>query len=345
VSRASTTTANPGAAIAFGTALAAGLVGASACAGGHAEDRSETPAPAAAPKLLATAAAPISGDPPKPTRDFVSECNQGVPIPDLPPDVLTTTGNVVTWKNLRCAMGSPNGTPRGDPAAAAAAIDWVPIPAGTYRLGSTRRDFSADGFLLPYEAEVDGRLEVAATETTNHQYRLFYGSDWPADDDFPVMRVNFYQARAFCAAVGGRLPSEAEWEIAARAGTTTEWWFGESPEGLHRYAWYGQHPARSPFPVGRLEPNPWGVHDLHGNVWEWTEGCFDRDGPGPDTATGATAAELKLHEGERCHRRALRGGSFLDEDLALRSPHRAPYPALMRCGTIGFRCVRGAGGA
>ena len=139
---------------------------------------------------------------------------------------------------------------------------------------------------------------------------------------------------------GYRLPTEAEWEYAARAGTTSPWHFGDAQDRLPEYGWYDANTRRERIsPVAQLKPNQWGLFDMLGNVWEWT---FDRrlpyppgDGVTEDIEDGA------LHVSNDVAR-TRRGGSFAYEWFTLRSAHRGDttyFPNQTRDG-VGFRVAR-----
>jgi formylglycine-generating enzyme required for sulfatase activity len=131
---------------------------------------------------------------------------------------------------------------------------------------------------------------------------------------------------------GYRLPTEAEWECACRAGTSTAWFFGDDETQLGEYGWYALANGRTQ-PVGGKRPNPLGLYDVYGNVWEW---CHDwhardtyaaserRDPQGPDSGT----------------RRVLRGGAFFYNAASVRSGYRFRYPPTFRLLSVGFRVAR-----
>ena len=133
-----------------------------------------------------------------------------------------------------------------------------------------------------------------------------------------------------------RLPTETEWEYVARAGTTTAYSFGESEADLGRYAWFGQDFASGgSHPVGTKEPNPWGLYDIHGNVWEWVQDWYGADyyasSPSMDPKGPDSGAE-----------RVVRGGSWHITGNGWRSAFRRDYDPDYRGISIGFRVVMDA---
>jgi formylglycine-generating enzyme required for sulfatase activity len=138
---------------------------------------------------------------------------------------------------------------------------------------------------------------------------------------------------------GYRLPTEAEWEYAARAGTTTSWYFGDDAALLAKYAWYDGNTQREEIhPVSQLPPNPWGLFDMAGNVWEWT---FDRRLPYPSQGVTDDVEDSVL-EVSNDVARTRRGGSFAYEWFTTRSAHRGDvtyFPNQIRDG-VGFRIAR-----
>jgi formylglycine-generating enzyme required for sulfatase activity len=140
---------------------------------------------------------------------------------------------------------------------------------------------------------------------------------------------------------GYRLPTEAEWEYAARAGTTTSRHFGEDDALLPEYAWFDGKTMRSrAYPVGQLLPNPWGLFDMLGNVWEWT---FDVRRPYPPANTTTEDTEdLTALRVSNDVARTRRGGSFSYEWFTARSAHRGDvtyFPNQTR-DSVGFRVAR-----
>jgi formylglycine-generating enzyme required for sulfatase activity len=130
-----------------------------------------------------------------------------------------------------------------------------------------------------------------------------------------------------------RLPTEAEWEYAARAGTTTAYSFGDDVRELGQYAWYGEGFASgSTHPVGQKRPNPWGLHDMHGNVWEWVQDWYGSNyyanSPGTDPIGPASGTQ-----------RVVRGGSWHQTASSWRSAFRRPYAPDYRGISIGFRVL------
>jgi formylglycine-generating enzyme required for sulfatase activity len=130
-----------------------------------------------------------------------------------------------------------------------------------------------------------------------------------------------------------RLPSEAEWEFACRAGTTTAYSFGDRVEDLGEYSWYKKNAPGNDPPVGVKKANPWGLYDMHGYVSEW---CLDTPHPSYDGAPTDGSAWVDAKSTQR----VIRGGSFADEPDLHRCAARVFVPADTRNDKLGFRCVK-----
>ena len=158
-------------------------------------------------------------------------------------------------------------------------MDFVKIPAGEVPMGSD--EGTGDGDEAPIHLiRFRHSVYAARFETTQAQWVRVMGSN-PSHfvgEKLPVDNVSWNQARAFAEKLSAlthhtlRLPSEAEWEYAARAGTATIWSFGSDVKLLSQYAWFTETSHGTTHPVGSLKPNPWGLYDMYGNVGEW---CSD----------------------------------------------------------------------
>jgi formylglycine-generating enzyme required for sulfatase activity len=213
-------------------------------------------------------------------------------------------------------------------------IDFVRICPGTFRMGSTESDKIAEADEKPDHRVTLSEFWISKTEITNAQYRRFR-SDHEGDDDLPVANINWEDAKAACESFGGRLPTEAEWEYAARAGSQTSWSFGYDEKMLDKYAWYSENSGRKPHPVGTRKANTWGLHDLYGNVWEWVADWY---GPYSFEAQKDPAGPAGL---KRSQSRVLRGGSFLiSSPRSFRSANRVGFLSSIKYNDVGFRCAR-----
>jgi len=130
-----------------------------------------------------------------------------------------------------------------------------------------------------------------------------------------------------------RLPSEAEWEYAARAGTSTLYSFGDAVADLDAYGWHTGNAAGNDPPVGAKKPNPWKLYDVHGYLWEW---CAD---PWHDSYENAPTDGSVWTKSGDAKRRVLRGGSWKDKAERLTSSSRMAAPADLRDDAVGLRCV------
>jgi formylglycine-generating enzyme required for sulfatase activity len=231
-----------------------------------------------------------------------------------------------------CVLRSlyPPGTPDSP-----AGMVWVSIPAGTFDMGCSAGDTTCFSYESPLHPVTVGSFEMNETEVTQAQFQEIMGTNPSAaacGGDCPVESMTWREAGAFCAALGGRLPSEAEWEYAARAGTTTAYGCGADPACLDGVAWYNST-LDTPHAVRAKSPNAFGLYDTLGNVDEFVQDCWHDDYTGaPSTGEAWTTGD--------CINRAARGGSWHELAQWTRVSVRFRDRLDSRPYSIGFRCVR-----
>jgi formylglycine-generating enzyme required for sulfatase activity len=238
-------------------------------------------------------------------------------------------------------------------------IEMVLVPGGKFIMGNDRGE---DDEKPAHEVELSA-FYIDTCEVTQAAYESLMGRN-PAKfpgPDRPVERLSWHAAMQYCnmrslreglkpcydpktqrcdfAANGYRLPTEAEWEYACRAGSTTQWSFGDTPADLDKHAWTKANAAKTTHPVKAKMPNAWGLYDVHGNVAEW---CVDFYAEG--YSTNAAKDPRGPEQGEE---RVLRGGSWnVGGDAARSSVRRSETPGLADVcfgyEAYGFRCVRRA---
>ena len=225
--------------------------------------------------------------------------------------------------------------------------DMVVVPAGRFRMGCLSNDDDCFDYEKPVrEVSIPAAFALSVYEVTFEDYDRFTYPNKVGDRGWgrgrrPVINVSWDDAQEYVAWLSAetgaeyRLPSEAEWEYAARAGTTTKYAWGDEV-GSNRAncvgcgsRWDGQQTA----PVGSFAPNGFGLYDMHGNVWEWVEDCANL-GYGGAPSNGAAWLS-----GD-CSERVLRGGSWYFNPRNLRAANRVWLPTGNRFIFNGFRVAR-----
>jgi len=211
-------------------------------------------------------------------------------------------------------------------------MNLVLIPKGEFLMGSPDSDSSADGDEKPQRLVwINKPFYLGETEVTQAQYEGVMGTRPTRfkEAQLPVVGVSWEDAVAFCGRLSDkegrtyRLPTEAEWEYACRAWSTTKWSFGDDESALKEYAWYSAISNRTTHPVGEKKPNAWGLYDVHGNVWEWSSDWYG----GYAYPTGPTAGSIRV----------FRGGGWLTDAGDCRSASRGGSAPGDRGRDLGFR--------
>lgn len=199
----------------------------------------------------------------------------------------------------------------------------VRIPEGSFVMGTGKAGDE------PEHRVTLSAYTIDKYEVTQAQYKKIMGKN-PSSfkgDDLPVEQVTWYEARDYCKKTGKRLPTEAEWERAARADSEQA-----VPENDNRF-WYWENSGRTTHPVGTKQPNAFGLYDMLGNVWEWTADFYSdvyyRESPERDPK-GPFSGKYRV----------IRGGSWRDLLEVLRPSRRNYDLANGRFNHIGFRCVK-----
>ena len=266
------------------------------------------------------------------------------------------------WSSAGCERVEPKSeVDRPPPVQAEGGVEMVSIPGGSFLMGSAREDEPDE---IPHEVQLSP-FYIDKYEVTQEEYQRVMGVN-PSrrkGTDNPVEQIRWANAAAYCnarsllegfrpaydpvtwkcdfEADGYRLPTEAEWEFAARAGTETLYSFGDDPSQLKLHAWSKLNSTRGPHPVGKKEPNPWGLHDIYGNVWEWCNDFYQEDYYRQSPAQNPPGPEA----GEN---RVVRGGCWNSRPNMCRSSYRNyENPGYTDAcfakdvsGFVGFRCVR-----
>lgn len=225
-------------------------------------------------------------------------------------------------------------------------MPFVAIPAGSFIMGSNevgadlrekpahRETITAAFYIGQYEVTQGDWQRVMGEnpyvrDRSNPYYNLpgmaarITKPNHPATVSWNDVQEFLQQLNAQDSQYRYRLPSEAEWEYVARAGSQSRYFFGDNLRELEQYAWYGEDFASGgTHPIGSKAPNPWGVYDIYGNAWEWVQDPWR-----PDYDSSAT------------EQRTVRGGSWHSTAGGWHSAWRKPYPADYRGISIGFRLV------
>jgi formylglycine-generating enzyme required for sulfatase activity len=237
-------------------------------------------------------------------------------------------------------------------------FEMIAIPGGTFLMGSPPGEPGRADDEGPQHPVKIRPFWMGKTEVTWDEYDLYWkqeeGAKKPdkqspadkeadavsrptppyADETFdlgreghPVLCITHHAAMEYCRWLSARtgktyrLPTEAEWEYACRAGTTTAYSFGDDPEKLDDYAWYAKNSEETTQPVGKKKPNPWGLYDMHGNVAEWCLDHYQKDYYSTFPADKLSLWPVKLPTAARFSHVA-RGGSWTDDAAKLRSAAR-----------------------
>ena len=222
-------------------------------------------------------------------------------------------------------------------------MEFVLIPKGSFMMGSDSK-VGYDNERPSHAVNISRPFYLQKTEVTQGEWKEVIDENLSCfhvyGDDYPVEWVSWDDAQKFIEKLNQlegtdlyRLPTEAEWEYACRAGATTEFSFGDDAVKLKEYAWYEENSNRHSHPVGQNKPNVWGLFDMHGNVWEWCQDWYAVD-------YYKNSQEINPQGPETGSDRVLRGGGWSSHARGCRSANRQGYPQGTTLCNIGFRLAK-----
>ena len=222
-------------------------------------------------------------------------------------------------------------------------MEFVLITAGEFDMGSQSNEKGRNDNEGPvHHVKISNVFYMGKYVVTQKQWRDVMGNNpsFFKGDNLPVEQVLWNDAMEFIKKLnekeGGnkyRLPTEAEWEYAARAGTTTRYSFGDNESKLGDYAWYDANSGSKTHDVGQKNPNPWGLYDMHGNVWEWVQDIYH------NSYSGAPEDGTSWESGGGFDR-VLRGAAWDWPVGGCQSAFRGYAGPTGRSSSIGFRLLR-----
>ncbi|HII79471.1 MAG TPA: formylglycine-generating enzyme family protein [Methanosarcina sp.] len=222
-------------------------------------------------------------------------------------------------------------------------MEFVMIPAGEFNMGSSPEEKDRSDCESPvHRVTIQNPFYMGKSPVTQKQWKKIMGTS-PSnfkDEARPVELVSWEEVQEFIKKLNlientakYRLPTEAEWEYSCRAGTQSRYFFGNDESKLGDYAWYVDNTGRKTHPVGKKKPNPWGLYDMHGNVWEWVQDRWHENYNGSPSNGSAW-------EHGNCSARVSRGGSWYCDSDTCRSAARFSREPENRFANLGFRLVR-----
>lgn len=224
---------------------------------------------------------------------------------------------------------------------------FMQIVPGRFLMGRDSKDpMGYDPELPQHEVKITKAFYIAQTETTQQMWQKIMGKN-PADfqdPQRPVENVSYKDIQKFLEKLNSvsrvgvyRLPSEAQWEYAARAGSSTAYFFGDNAGLIDHFGWFIGNTPGGTQKVGQKQPNPWGLYDIIGNVAEWVEDCWHPNYlQAPKTEVAWTSSGFFDNS---CKERVLRGGSWYSPAFELRSSYRFKHFVYNRSQHKGFRLV------
>ena len=221
-------------------------------------------------------------------------------------------------------------------------MELVLIPAGSFRMGGDKKLEQAEDHETPrHIVKISKTFYMGKYEVTQSQWSEIMNNN-PSEfkeDIRPVERVSWNDVQEFIQKLNNkeetnkyRLPTEAEWEYAARADTKSTYCFSSDIKTLSQYAWYRKNSEGKTHPIGQLKPNAWGLYDVHGNVHEWCQDWFDRNYYSQSPSNSPLGPSSGLAK-------VLRGGDWGSENWYCRCASRSLSSPDRRSNRLGFRLV------